>query len=81
MTPDRIKKLDGIGFWWGLDHPNPCTDAAYSWDANSQRLEKYKYKYKYKHKHNGNVNVPLNTKGRVSGLAKWVSYQRAKYKY
>lgn len=65
--PERIIKLDSIGFYWGIKFPPPV-----SWDEMFEQLNAYKERM-------GNCNVPHNFDC-PTALAKWAAYQRSEYK-
>jgi len=67
ILPERIIKLDSLGFNWGQNFPPPP-----SWDEMFEQLHNYQQKM-------GNCNVPFNATN-PNALAKWAAYQRAEYK-
>lgn len=67
ISPERIIKLDSIGFNWGKKFPPPP-----SWNEMFNQLKIFQQKM-------GNCNVPFN-RTHPNALAKWTAYQRAEYK-
>jgi hypothetical protein len=68
LSKERIARLDSIGFYWGKGTPEPE-----SWDTKFEELAKYQ-------KHMGHCNINIDPRS-PSELAKWVTAQRAEYKY
>jgi Helicase associated domain len=67
ISPEKILKLEGIGFSWGKKHPEPP-----SWESQFEELQKYQ-----KTMRTCNITIhPTNP----SPLAKWVMIQRSEYK-
>jgi Helicase associated domain len=67
ISPEKILKLEGIGFSWGKKHPKPP-----SWESQFEELQKYQ-----KAMRTCNISIhPTNP----SPLAKWVLIQRSEYK-
>jgi len=66
MTPERIEKLESIGFEW------ECEDYESVWNKRFNELKEYKEKY-------GRTNVPQNFKDNKQ-LGTWVHTQRSEYK-
>ena len=67
LKPERIAKLENIGFSWGRKYPDPPT-----WDEMFEKLSSFK-------KRTGNCNVPFN-ENNPSPLAKWIANQRYEYR-
>jgi chromosome segregation ATPase len=67
LSPEKISKLERIGFQWGKDSPQPV-----EWETQFEELEKFQMAM-------GHCNVPINPNS-PSALAKWVSAQRSEYK-
>jgi hypothetical protein len=67
IKPERIIKLDSLGFNWGQKYPAPP-----SWDEQFEKLHNYQQQM-------GNCNVPFN-EANPNALAKWAAYQRAEFK-
>lgn len=67
IMPDKIVKLESIGFFWGKKYPPPA-----SWDDMFDQLQNFQ-------KRMGNCNVPFN-EANPTALAKWVAYQCKEYK-
>ena len=67
IAPERIAKLDRIGFNWGKKYPPPP-----SWDEMFEQLHKFWQK-------KGHCKVPFNEKN-PSAIAKWMACQRTEYK-
>jgi hypothetical protein len=68
LKPERILKLDSLGFNWGTKHFSPLVD----WNGMHAKLVEYKNRF-------GNCKVPLNPTN-PSSLAKWVAFQRKEYR-
>jgi len=67
LKPERIHKLDSIGFHWGKGFPKPM-----AWEEGYAELQKFKSLY-------GHCNVTINETN-PSPQAKWVSMQRSEYR-
>ena len=67
ISPDRVDKLESIGFTWGGKYPTPPT-----WEERYQELLKHK-------KTMGHCKVRINPSN-PSPLAKWIMAQRIEYK-
>ena len=67
ICPERITKLDGVGFNWGRKFPPPP-----SWDDMFEQLHGFLQRM-------GHCNVPFRPT-HPSALAKWTAHQRAEYK-
>jgi len=67
LKPERIAKLESIGFSWGKKYPDPPT-----WDEMFEKLSSFK-------KRTGNCNVPFN-ENNPTPLAKWIANQRYEYR-
>ena len=67
IKPDKIIKLDSLGFNWGKKYPPPV-----SWDDMFEQLHTFQQRM-------GNCNVPFNSTN-PTPLAKWAAYQRSEYK-
>eukprot|EP00536_Pseudo-nitzschia_multiseries_P000431 jgi/Psemu1/233581/estExt_Genewise1.C_50246 len=67
LHPQRIIKLNSLGFCWGKKYPAPA-----SWNNMFEALQEYQQRM-------GNCNVPCHpTKPTL--LARWAAYQRTEYK-
>ena len=64
LTPDRISRLEAIGFLWSMSRPK---NKSKSWDERLSDLQTY-------HEENGSYKVPRNT-----GLGEWLHNQRTLY--
>jgi len=67
LKPERIAKLESIGFGWGKKYPDPPT-----WDEMFEKLSSFK-------KRTGDCNVPFN-ENNPTPLAKWIANQRYEYR-
>jgi len=67
IKPERLVKLDSIGFNWGKRYPDPPT-----WDDMYEQTKDFQEKM-------GNCCVPFNSTN-PNTLAKWAAYQRYEYK-
>lgn len=65
MTPERLAKLDSLGFNWGKKHPDPP-----SWDEMVEKAKNYYQKL---------GDIPFN-KDNPTQLAKWAAVQRKERK-
>jgi len=72
MTPERIAKLEEIGFVWDASHLSPNQPNSVNWHQRYSELIEYKQKH-------GDCDVPqLYQPNRPLGL--WVSTQRQNYR-
>ena len=67
LTPERINKLESLGFSWGKAFTAPV-----AWDTHFEELKKYQGAM-------GHCNIHISPKD-PSPLAKWVSFQRSEYR-
>ena len=67
LMPERIAKLDSLGFSWGKDAPAPV-----SWEKRLQELAKFAKNF-------GHCNMTIDPNN-PSGMAKWISNQRVEYR-
>ena len=67
IKPEKIIKLDSLGFLWGKKFPPPA-----SWEDMFEQLQTFQQRM-------GNCNVPFNSTN-ITPLTKWAAYQRTEYR-